>query len=119
MGKKINIFFLLFSEVVLGEHVVGKDPDCNRKKTKCNPPKITRKINADKDITVHQHYKSPDQYSNDIALIRIDKAIPLHQENPAVSAVSPICLPWSRKLSFAWDLLDSDPNYPSSYAKVC
>ena len=109
---------IFFSEVVLGEHIVGKDPDCNRKKTKCNPPKITRRINASRDIIIHENYKSPNKYSNDIALIRINEAIPLFQENPAISAVSPICLPWSRKQEFAWNLLDSDPTFPITYPKV-
>ena len=32
---------------------------------------------------------------NDIALIRVNESIPLHDEDPKLSNVRPICLPWS------------------------
>jgi len=85
-------------EAVLGEHVVGKDPDCPRNtqdKTKCNAPVIRRKIDANKDITVHEGYDPKAQFKHDIALIRMDEAVPLFQENRALSSANPICLPWS------------------------
>lgn len=97
------------SEVVLGEHKVGTDPDCSRDRKHCNPPKITRKIDLDRDVIYHENYQTPKKFSNDIALIRINEAIPLFQENPRISAVNPICLPWSEDDTFfAWDLRDGD-----------
>ena len=79
---------------MLGEHVVGRDPDCirvNGKKT-CAPPKITRKVAK---TIIHENYKKNPPFPNDIALIRLDEAVPLHQENPAISSVVPVCLPWN------------------------
>jgi len=82
-------------EVVLGEHVVGKDPDCNRKGDKCNPPVIKRDIDANRDIIVHEGYDPKAQFKHDIALIRMDEGVPLFQEDQTLSAANPICLPWS------------------------
>ena len=108
-------FELIFSEVVLGEHVVGTDPDCSRKTpTFCNPKKITRIVDIKKDVIVHENYATPKRYSNDIALIRINEAIPLHEEDPTISAVSPICLPWSKTEGFicmSLDIIHSDKRY--------
>ena len=82
-------------EVVLGEHVIGKDPDCNRKGDKCNPPVIRRNIDANKNIIVHEGYDPKAQFKHDIALIRMDDAVPLFPEDPKLSSARPICLPWS------------------------
>merc|ERR1712008_100778 len=32
---------------------------------------------------------------NDIALLRLSESVPLFNENPMISAVLPVCLPWS------------------------
>ena len=102
--KKINFFslqcnnclILICREVVLGEHVVGKDPDCSKKDpTKCNPPVIRRNLDQQRDIIVHEGYDQKTNYKHDIALIRFNDPIPLFQENPQISAANPICLPWS------------------------
>ena len=85
----------------MGEHVVGQDPDCQG--GNCNPSVIRRKINKD-NIVVHENYDKTNEFANDIALIRLDEAIPLFQEDPTKSAVSPICLPWSEDVKVAWDL---------------
>ena len=82
-------------EVVLGELKIGTGPDCNRKGDKCNPPVIRRNIDANKDIIVHEDYDPKAQFKHDIALIRMDDAVPLFQEDPNLSAANPICLPWS------------------------
>jgi len=92
-------------EVVLGEHVVGTDPDCpiGNRQGKCNPPVIRRKIDQNRDIILHEDYddkgsptfKGAGQPYNDIALIRMDEAVTLFQEDPKISAANPICLPWS------------------------
>merc|ERR1712004_231066 len=82
-------------EVVSGEHVVGKDPDCNRDKSICNPSVIRRNIDSNRDIIVHNGYDQKQAYKHDIALIRINDPVPLFQENPQISAANPICLPWS------------------------
>ena len=56
---------MFFSEVVLGENIVGEDPDCDN----C-PSVIRRKINK-RDIIVHEGYKrqgpyATEHYPNDI-----------------------------------------------------
>ena len=81
-----------FREVVLGEWRLSTNPDCtssNGRKT-CSPKKITRKV---KKVIKHENFDKT-QLKNDIALLRLDEAVPLSSENPKVSAVSPICLPW-------------------------
>ena len=83
----------------MGEHVIGTDPDCNKRKTFCNPKAIRRTI-KEKDIIVHEGFDrvkigKVTNLINDIALIRIDERIPLYQDDPTISAASPICLPWS------------------------
>jgi len=95
-------------EVVLGEHVVGKDPDCSKKDpTKCNPPVIRRNLDQQRDIIVHEGYDKKANYKHDIALIRINDPVPLFQENPQISAANPICLPWSED-NFAYFIDDGD-----------
>ena len=85
--------------------MVGEDPDCEN----C-PSIIRRKINKDRDIIIHEDFNRrlgknlPERYANDIALIRIDEAIPLHQEETTRSLVEPICLPWSKSVESAWDI---------------
>merc|ERR1712008_276941 len=34
-------------------------------------------------------------YANDVALVRLDEAVPLYLEEPKISGAKPICLPWS------------------------
>ena len=79
----------IFSNVILGEWRLQTDPDCHN----C-PNKITRGV---RKVIVHENYENSrisSEIRNDIALIRLDEAVPLSSENPKVSAVSPICLPW-------------------------
>ena len=90
---QFNIYFILFREVVLGEYQVGRDPDCTGiRRQSCAPPKITRKVAK---TIIHEGYKEIAPFPNDIALIRLDQAVPLHQENPKISSVVPVCLPWN------------------------
>jgi hypothetical protein len=92
--KSTNFYLCFFREVVLGEHIVGRDPDCqivNGKKT-CAPSKITRKVAK---TFIHEDYQTQPPFPNDIALIRLDEAVPLHQENSTISSVVPVCLPWN------------------------
>ena len=91
-------FSLVFSEVVLGEHDFGKDEDCDAHGRYCSAPVIRRKINVIKDVIVHEKFNVKGNLENDIALIRIEEAVPLHQENEFKSGVSPICLPWNTNL---------------------
>ena len=59
---------------------------------RCNPPVIRRGI---KKIIRHEDYDKNDKnYKNDIALVRLDKAVPLYLEEPEISGAKPICLPW-------------------------
>ena len=84
------LFNYFFSEVVLGEFEVGKDPDCAG--NKCNPRAIKRGIRT---LIVHENYNKK-SFANDISLIRLDRAVPLYQENPDISGAKPICLPWKQ-----------------------
>ena len=61
----------------------------------CSAPIIRRKININRDVIVHEKFNITGNLENDIALIRINDAVPLHQENEFESSVSPICLPWN------------------------
>ena len=87
-----------FSEVVLGEHDFGKDEDCDALGRFCSAPIIKRKINVKRDVIVHEKFNVGGNLENDIALIRIEEAVPLHQENEFKSSASPICLPWNTNL---------------------
>ena len=88
-----------FSEVILGEHDFGKEQDCSPDKPQiCSAPIIRRKINVNKDVIVHEKFNVTGNLENDIALIRIEEAVPLHQENEFKSGASPICLPWNTNL---------------------
>ena len=100
------MWFFILREVVLGETIVGEDPDCEG----C-PSIMRRKISKD-NLIVHEDYSKENQYANDIALIRLDKAVPLNQEDFNSSFINPICLPWSR----GWDKTVSNK---VSFYEVC
>ena len=90
------IFHNYFREVVLGEHDTRTDPDgdCNGSGA-CAPKKITRKL---AETILHEGYEvGSDNPLNDIALIRLDEAVPLFSEDPSLSSASPVCLPWDMK----------------------
>ena len=62
-------------------------------KDRCNPPVIRRGI---KKIISHENFDKNDKsYANDVALVRLDEAVPLYLEEPKISGAKPICLPWS------------------------
>jgi len=49
-----------------------------------------------KEIISHENYDKNDKnYRNDIALVRLDQAVPLYLEDPKISGAKPICLPWN------------------------
>ena len=93
---------IYFREIVLGETIVGEDPDCwgRGSPSKCLTGIIKRYISK---IIVHEDYSDvpnkreytglPDT-QNDIALIRVDRPIPLFSEDSSLSSIIPICLPW-------------------------
>ena len=66
--------YVNFREVVLGEHTVGTDPDCQ----KCEN-KITRGIDK---IFIHEDFNGIDS-NNDIALIKLDDSVPLFNDYQA------------------------------------
>ena len=84
---------MIFSEIVLGEHQISTNPDCSN--GNCNARVISRKVGK---IIKHENY-DPAKIKNDIALIRLDRPVPLYNENPKKSAAMPICLPWDENLS--------------------
>ena len=85
--------YLIFSEIVLGEHQISTNPDCRN--GNCNARVISRKVDK---IIKHENY-DPKKIKNDIALIRLDRPVPLYNENPKESAAMPICLPWDENLT--------------------
>ena len=65
--------FPLNREVVIGEHVVGVNPDCEGKR--CSPP--IQKFGVEK-VVVHENWDSGEKgfvKGNDIALVRLDGTI--------------------------------------------
>ena len=79
---------------MLGEHILENNPDCQMNKfgDLCNPPIIQKKIDGTK-TRIHERYNSTDR-SNDIALLRLKSKITLHSEDPVISIIAPVCLPW-------------------------
>merc|ERR1712226_1512868 len=80
-------------EVVVGEYVVGEDPDCER--GRCSPP--IQKFGVEKVIN-HENWDASRKgflKGNDIALVRLDGYITLFLDDTLGSAVVPVCLPWS------------------------
>ncbi|KAK7071261.1 hypothetical protein SK128_016446 [Halocaridina rubra] len=87
--------------VRLGEHTLNSDPDC--KNGECAPPYQSIGI---EDTIIHEQYGSPRQCSrcNDIALLRLDRAVQLTSLN-----IQPICIPqnFQRDLGFPVQQLQS------------
>ena len=78
--------------MILGDHDVRQDPDPKGCTTNCFPRRIARKAN--KKI-VHENYDR-NTFKNDIALIRLDKPVPLYYNaNKNESGVIPVCIPWN------------------------
>ena len=73
----------------MGETNAKTNPDCN-KKGKCLPPIIKRSVGK---VIVHENYVNGIP-RNDIALVRVTESIPLFSEEPSISSIIPICLPW-------------------------
>ena len=98
---------LNFREIVLGDHVVGEDPDCNR--FGCLPKVFKRQV---KSYKIHENYQPGSVDSPyDLALIRLDRLVPVYEpENNSKSGVVPVCIPWrqndpGRRLTTRADLL--------------
>ena len=85
--------WILSREIILGEHTILNDPDCTTGPNgKCLAPIYKRKP---AEIIVHENYDQNVTTSlNDLALIRVDKMMPLFSENSTISNVVPVCLPW-------------------------
>ena len=74
------------------------DPDCTRNTKICAPPKMVFNITSRDQIIIHEDYDPLSKtQTNDIALIRLNKPVLLYNEDPKMSLVSPICLPWNEK----------------------
>ena len=54
--------------------------------------KSRRHITGNLKIRALNHFKGN---KHDIALLRLNESVPLFAENRQISAVSPVCLPWS------------------------
>jgi len=76
--------------VILGEHVVGPDPDC--KDGNCLPKLQTIDI---EELIEHPGWRQSNVFAgNDIALIRLKRPASLFLDGLDVSTVAPICLPF-------------------------
>ena len=74
----------------MGETNAKTNPDC--RSGKCLPPIIKRSVGK---VIIHENYEKVDRIPrNDIALIRVTESIPLFSEEPSISSIIPICLPW-------------------------
>ena len=89
----LTIEWYHFSEVVLGEHTLGTDPDCQDGETNCDYPKIIKR-KVTKQI-IHEEWNAAN-VENDIALLRLDAPVPLYDDQDG-AAVSPVCLPWKNQ----------------------
>ena len=78
--------------MILGEHTILNNPDCTKgPNRKCVAPIYRRKP---AEIIVHENYDGNVVTStNDLALIRVDKMMPIYSES-GNSHVVPVCLPW-------------------------
>ena len=77
--------------IVLGEHDLERNPNNNGAAADV----IYRGVEK---VIIHEDYDPDFQGGtgpNNIALIRVNETIPLYDENPKLSNVRPICLPWS------------------------
>jgi len=63
-----------------------------QKKRKCAPKRLTRKVAKFK---THEKFTYTKGSKYDIALLRLEKEVPLFSDNPKVSFASPVCLPWN------------------------
>ena len=108
--------FFVFREVVLGEWRIHSNPDCTTSlygRRTCSPRKITRKV---RNFIIHENFDRR-KLKNDIALLRLDQAVPLFEENPDISGASPICLPWDID-NFARDLIKGDNVIVTGWGRV-
>jgi len=101
------------NEVVLGEHVVGTNPDC-RDDDDCFPGIIKRNIS---EWIWHEEYSGAPEQKNDIALLRLDKEVPLVWENRKTSALQPVCLPVDKRNS-ARNLADDSVALITGWGRV-
>ena len=112
--------FYHFRVIVLGDHKVGENPDCEAlsrrsHKLHCVAPRIKKKIAK---TIIHEKHNSDQKTSPfDIALIRVDEPIPLYTEGPHLSSILPICLPWSLD-SLARNLTDGDPTLVTGWGRI-
>jgi len=78
-----------FSQVRVGEWILGSNPDCEDKDFCALPPQDFSPL----QIIVHPEYNKPSRFRNDIALVKLDRPV---AEN---DFVAPICLPFPEFLT--------------------
>merc|ERR1719189_984003 len=106
------MIYILSRRVILGEHDIEDDPDCEN----C-PKKIVREITEpEKQITVHKGWLKGTA-KDDIALIRFNEPIQLFDEDSTKSSISPICLPWDEDSSARY-LFDGDVALVTGWGKT-
>jgi len=107
-------------EVILGDYVLdpNSDPDCTR--NACAPKRLTKKIQK---IIKHDQFAekpgtNPQQYKNNIALIKLQDPAPLHNENPTISISSPVCLAWNDDDAGRYYVTKPDSSHPKTSKTV-
>ena len=105
-SRKSYFFPFLKKRIVLGEHIIGTNPDCND--FGCLPKTFTRQVQK---YILHESYNtSRIGGPYDLAMIRLNQSVPMFKQNPKESGVVPVCIPWSandpgRALTTKADLL--------------
>ena len=51
-------------------------------------------------------------------MLRLNESVPLFSEDPQISAITPICLPWSRSVTSAWDLKDGHKSTVAGWGRI-
>lgn len=82
-------------EVTVGQYDLRSKEYCFSN-GQCTPDSITIKItNPLKQVIVHEDYINDNtSLKNDISLIRLDRKLTLYTDDPKISYVKPVCLPW-------------------------
>ena len=66
---------------------------------------------------IHPNYQQRPPFFNDIALVRLDQSVPLFLEDPKISNVVPVCLPW-RPQDPGHDLKDTDKMLVTGWGRI-
>ena len=108
----------------MGDYKLTNNPDCDdnvegirfgglQPFKKCSARKFSRKASK---VIKHEDYDNV-KFINDIALLRLDQAVELHDENQYLSAATPICLPWNKD-NPARNLIEGDEALVTGWGRI-